>query len=120
MWFAGHTHGPYDGVGDLVVALAGMLPLEVNSQRNSLMGQIIDFHQYRLRIQGEASATASSSTRPLISETYVTGMLLPGMALWRSLMVSYAALWLAPLGIEVQPIEARARPPEKERATGGG
>jgi hypothetical protein len=84
------------------------------------MGQIIDFHQYRLRCQGEASATASSSAGQLVSETYVNGMLLPGMALWRSLMVSYAALWLAPLGIEVRPVEARAKPPERERATGGG
>ena len=84
------------------------------------MGQIIDFNQHRRRVREETSAAASSPSRPMATGIYLDGMLLPGLALWRSLMVSCAALWLAPFGIEVKPVEARETAPEKERASRGG
>jgi hypothetical protein len=81
-----------------------------------IMGQIIELEQWRQRKQPLPSG---SRREPAgwhdLSSAYVDSVFLPTVALWRAVMASYACWWLAPIGLEVKPIDPT--PPEqgKER-----
>lgn len=85
------------------------------------MGQVIDFSRRQTRPTGVAPAPAAASPQPfLVQPVYPHAMLVHHMALWRSLMASYASLWFAPFGIEVKVIESDEKPAVKVRASSGG
>jgi len=77
------------------------------------MGEIIDFDAWR-RHGNPLPAGGSGEElmkvwgqRPV---TYVDLMVTPSMLLWRSMFVTWACLWLAPIGLQVTAIEAQQRP----------
>ena len=80
------------------------------------MGQIIDFHQRRVR--EESSSPAAPPTPPWCSARarYVETVLAPTVELWRLMVASYAGLWFAPFGLEVRPVERRDSPEPTARA----
>lgn len=79
------------------------------------MGQIIDFHERRVRKEAGPSAASSIPTRsPPVS--YVETVLVPAMEFWRLVAASYAGLWLAPFGLEVRPTAGRESSEPRARA----
>jgi hypothetical protein len=85
------------------------------------MGQVINFSRRPTRSAETTHGVAAVSPRPLMMPPiYPQAMLVHHMALWRSLMASYAGLWFAPFGIEVKVIEKGEKPTPKVRASSGG
>jgi hypothetical protein len=82
------------------------------------MGQIIDFHQRRVRQQPVSPASATRATVwPLAQADSVAPVMAPMVELWRSILATYAAFWFAPLGLEVRAVESRKDQEEGARAT---
>jgi hypothetical protein len=85
------------------------------------MGQVIDFNRRQTRSAENAQGASAASPQAFLAQpVYPQAMLVHHMALWRSLVASYASLWFAPFGIEVKVIESGERPIPKVRARSGG
>lgn len=82
------------------------------------MGQIIDFHQRRVREPPVSSASPTRAAAWSLTEPGdVETMMAPVVELWRSVFATYAAFWFAPLGLEVRAIECRKEERESARAS---
>lgn len=68
------------------------------------MGQIIQLEQWR-RKQAQPAPAAPASGWPNLPAAYIETVVLPSVAMWRTLMASCACWWLAPMGLEVRPID---------------
>jgi hypothetical protein len=79
------------------------------------MGQIIELEQWRRKQPQPAAATPERVVWPNLPAAYVETVVLPSMAMWRSLAASCACWWLAPLGLEVRPIDPTPPAPGTER-----
>ena len=81
------------------------------------MGQIIDLDQRRLAAQPQKPAPASPGWDWTGSHaTYVDGVVMPAIVLWRASLALWVGFWLAPIGLEIRAVELRRRRPPAERA----
>ena len=68
------------------------------------MGQIINLDQWR---REHAARTTSSAASGLHAPaTCFDNVMLPSITLWRAMMATWACWWLAPVGLEIRPIQA--------------
>jgi hypothetical protein len=85
------------------------------------MGQIIDLEQWRRDISKRRSTGEESRVGQVqvASASWVEEVMLPSATLWRSVVATWACLWLAPWGLEVRPIAARRsfEPPRRRSST---
>lgn len=84
------------------------------------MGQVIDLEQRRRSRRPEPAGIGGSPIagwHAAQAAVYVDTVLLPSVTLWRSLAATWACFWLAPLGLEVRPVETDRSPTPPERAS---
>ncbi|MEK0083170.1 hypothetical protein [Benzoatithermus flavus] len=79
------------------------------------MGQIIEFEQWRRKKPQVAPAIPEPSGWPSLPAAYVDSVFLPTVAMWRSFVASCATWWLAPIGLEVRPVDPTPPAQDKER-----
>ena len=83
------------------------------------MGQVIDLEQRRQSRRPEPSdlgVPPAAGWHAIQAAACLDAVVLP-VALWRSLAATWACFWLAPLGLEVRPVERGRSPAAPERAS---
>jgi hypothetical protein len=81
------------------------------------MGQVIDLDQRRRERAVRTISSSGATSGWHAPTTYVDNVMLPSIALWRTMMASWACWWLAPVGLEIRPIEASRPLPPQGRAS---
>ncbi len=82
------------------------------------MGEIIHIEERRRARAKQAPATADMFDWGASMAAYVETVLVPGIAYWRLWTAGWANLWLAPMGLQVLPIDREPpRPPEQANST---
>jgi hypothetical protein len=81
------------------------------------MGQIINLDQWRREHAARSTVSSSTASGLHAPVTYVDNVMLPSITLWRAMMATWACWWLAPVGLEIRPIEARRPSQPQERAS---
>ncbi len=80
------------------------------------MAQIIDMEERRRpRLDGRARTLPPRDPTLLDPTGYVEQLVLPMAYLWRSWMVSWSSLWLAPLGLQVSVVDPAPQPSPQDR-----
>jgi hypothetical protein len=84
------------------------------------MGQVIDLEQRRQSRRPDPrdlDVPPAAGWHAAQAAAYVDAVVLPSVTLWRSLAATWACFWLAPLGLEVRPVETGRLPAAPERAS---
>jgi hypothetical protein len=84
------------------------------------MGQVIDLEQRRQSRRPESAdrgVPPAAGWHAVQAAAYLDAVVLPSIALCRSLAATWACFWLAPLGLEVRPVETGRSPAAPERAS---
>ncbi|MFZ1428287.1 MAG: hypothetical protein WAS21_16115 [Geminicoccaceae bacterium] len=75
------------------------------------MGKVIDIEQRRrtakARPTAPGSATADLQAMPLV---FTQAVLLPSATFWRLWFATWSSFWLAPIGLEMRPIDPSSPP----------
>jgi hypothetical protein len=84
------------------------------------MAQVIDLEQRRQSRRPEPVGRGlqpAAGWHAVQAAAYVDAVVLPSVAFWRSLAATWACVWLAPLGLEVRPVETNRSAAAPERAS---
>jgi hypothetical protein len=86
------------------------------------MAQVIDLEQRRQSKRPEPAGLGGSPVagwHVAQAAAYVDAVVLPSVTFWRSMAATWACFWLAPLGLEVRPVETGrpSTPPERASST---
>jgi hypothetical protein len=80
------------------------------------MGQIINLDQWR-REHAARTTNGGAASGLRAPAAYVDNVMLPSITLWRAMMATWACWWLAPVGLEIRPIQARKPSQPQGRAS---
>ena len=75
------------------------------------MGKVIDIEQRRRSARARtAAAAAGKADLPVMPYAMAQAVLLPTAAFWRIWLATWSSFWLAPIGLEMRPIDPSGPP----------